>query len=381
MAKESNISLFFNYNNGDGDKPQSTGFSYKTSNALIGNIIAKKEVGLFSNLAEDGETLSVTSSSTECVDKKGKRVNLTPFQLKLTTALAQIVDGLVGENEEYIKKLPINIEDRQVGNDGKTYNKLPNSVKHLLDIPQLTKTIYSKTKVGGKQTAKVKEELKKISELTQIYKFEDSRGGKLTIEAPLITLGKKIKYETKDGKEVFNKVEVTFEDVFVYEIKDRYSLSPITLLYLWNKTGVNTELFTILLFLLQSIRGKKIKAASIAVTNKRKELKKKKLDEVTIQKQLQELRRANLTYKESIPSLMERLSDKNRYLNKKYNSLRSAEVRKDLDQAKNALLNIGIISEYYETTGATGDTICNFVINEEWLTNEANRVKGLLGVK
>lgn len=377
MAKESNIGLFFAYDSKD-DTKNSTGFSYKTSNALIGNVIAKKETGLFSQLVEDGETLAVTSSSTECVDKKGKRVNLTPFQLKLTTALAQIVDSVVDDNSEYIKKLPNKIEDRE--SDGNSYKKLPNPVKCVIDIPQLTKAIYSKNRVGGKQTDKVKEELKKISELNQKYKFEDSRGGTLTIEAPLITLGKKVTYETKEGKVTFNKVEVTFEDVFVYEIKDRFSLSPITLLSLWNETGVNTELYTILLFLLISVRGRKVKDTSIAVNNERKELKKNKLDEATIQKKLQELKRAKLTYKESIPSIMERLSDRATYLDKG-TYLRKSKLRKDLDQAKNALLQVGIITEYYETTGATGDTICNFVINDKWLENEANRVKGMLDLK
>jgi hypothetical protein len=39
---------------------------------------------------------------------------------------------------------------------------------------------------------------------------------------------------------------------------------------------------------------------------------------------------------------------------------------------------MGIISEYYETLGSSGDKVCNFVINDRWLIDEANRIKALL---
>lgn len=39
---------------------------------------------------------------------------------------------------------------------------------------------------------------------------------------------------------------------------------------------------------------------------------------------------------------------------------------------------MGIIKDYYESTGATGDVVCNFVINENWLNAEADKVKKIL---
>ena len=358
-------------------KESHKGYSYKTSTSLIENIISKKEErDLFSEVENNGE-LAVTSSSKEYTDRKGKRVNLSPFQMKLVTAFAQVVDTLLEQDgtKDYIKSLPTKIEDRETGEDRKT-KKLPNSIRAVIDIPELTRLMYSTDRIGGKQTDKVREEVKTLSELTQVYKFKDSRGGTLTIEAPLITLGKRIKYETKNGVVKLNKVEVFFEDVFVYEINDRYSLSPITLLQLWNNTGVQTELFTMLLFLLQNVRGNYITHSKKIVAARRKELLKEKREAQAIEKELASLKESTLTYKESIISLLERI-DSNKYKDKgKY--LRFNVLSKDLKQATDALIKMGIISKYYESTGSTGDRVCNFVINENWLIDEANRIKNLL---
>lgn len=351
------------------------GYSYKTATSLIENVIAKKERDLFSEIERNGD-LAVTSASKEYTDRKGKRVNLTPFQMKLVTAFAQVVDTLLDqeENKKYINELPFKIEERETGNCGIT-KKLPNSIRTVIDIQDLTKLMYSKKKVGGYQTDKVREEIKNLSEITQIYKFKDGRGGTLTIEAPLITLGKRIKYETKDGVVKINRLEVSFEDVFVYEINDKYSLSPITLLQLWNSTGVQTELFTMLLFLLQSVRGHYSKHAEDTIAAKRAELKKARKEAKEIEEELAKLKRERLTYKESITSLLERIDSK-RYTKGKY--LRFDNLNKDLKQASEALIRIGIVSDYYETTGASGEIICNFVINDKWLTDEANRNKASL---
>lgn len=358
------------------DKQSShNGYSYKTATSLIENVIAKKEQSLFSELETEGE-LAITSTSQEYVDRKGKRVSLSPIQMKLVTAFAQIIDTILERDgvKEYVKQLPYRIEDRTKGDDGRT-SKLPNSIRATIDIPELTKLMYSSNRVGGKQTDKVRAEIKKLSELTQVFKFKDDRGGTLIIEAPLITLGKAIKYETKNGVTKLNRVELHFEDVFVYEINDRYSLNPITLLQLWNDTGVQTELFTMLLFLLQSVRGNYISHSEKIVAAKRKELKKEGKDKEETREELEALKKSTLTYKESITSLLERIECK-RYKKGKY--FNHTHIAKDLKQARDALIKMGIITEYYETLGSSGDKVCNFVINEKWLIEEANRIKKLL---
>lgn len=365
--------------NGVTDESPHKGYSYKTATSLIENVIAKKDLSLFSELETDG-VLAVTASAQKYVDRRGKRVFLTPFQMKLVTAFAQVIDTLLEKDgvKTYIRELPFKIEDREKGRDGRS-RRLPNGIRCVIDIPELTRLMYSRNRIGGKQVDKVREEITKLSELTQVFTFKDERGGKLIIEAPLITLGKRIKYETKDGVVKLNKVEVEFEDVFVYEINDRYSLSPITLLQLWNDTGVQTELFTMLLFLLQSIRGGYIKHSNAIIAARRKELKKEKREPDEIKAELAELKEATLTYKESITSILERLGT-DRYKDKKGRKTYThyAKLNQDLKQAADALLKMGIITKYYESIGSSGDRVCNFVINDRWLINEAKRIKALL---
>lgn len=375
-------SYFFYYGaKGVADKKDAhKGFSFKTSLSLIENVISKKEErDLFSEMETDGE-LAVTSASQEYTDRKGKRVNLSPFQTKLVMAFSQVVDTILEEDgtKEYIKSLPVKIEERETyeSEDKKRLKRrLPNSVRAVIDVPELTRLIYSTRDIGGKQTDKVKKEIKNLSEVSQVFKFRDERGGTLTIEAPLITLGKKVTYKTKSGVEKFNKIEVFFEDVFVYEINEKFSLSPITILQLWNETGVQTELFTMLLYLLIGVRGNYIKNTKKIVAARRKELLKDKREAQDIERELAELRERELTYKEGIRSLLERIDSKKYYVKGKY--LNATKIKADLTQAKDALLKMGIISKYYESTGTTGDIVCNFVFNENWLTEEADKLKSL----
>lgn len=374
---------FYGYGAKDvaGEGVEHKGFSYKTATSLIENIIAKtEERSLFSEIEAEGQ-LAVTTSSQKYVDRKGKRVTLSPIQMKLVTAFAEVIDTIInpknGESgyKEYVKQLPSKMEDRGRGTNGIT-SKLPNSVKAVIDINDLTKLMYSTNRVGGKQADKVREEIKKLSEIRQIFKFKDDRGGTLTIESPIITMGKVIKYETKNGVIKLNKVELYFEDVFVYEINDRYSLSPITLLKLWNDTGVQTELFTMLLFLLQSVRGNYITHAHRIAEAKRKELLKAKKNKEEIKAEVEALKKSKLTYKESIASILERIDSK-KYIDKgKY--LNRVKIDRDLKQATEALISMGIITEYYESIGSSGNKVCNFVINDKWLSQEAEKIKQLL---
>ena len=131
-----------------------------------------------------------------------------------------------------------------------------------------------------------------------------------------------------------------------------------------------------LLFLLQSIRGNYVKHSQASVAAKKKELLKEKIDKEEIKQELAALRKATLTYRESITSLLERIGTDKYRVNKKY--IHASKLAKDLKQATEALIKIGIISEYYETLGSSGDKVCNFVINDRWLIDEANRIKALL---
>ena len=131
-----------------------------------------------------------------------------------------------------------------------------------------------------------------------------------------------------------------------------------------------------LLFLLQNVRGHKIKQAKAAVAARRAELKKQKKDPEEIKAELKELKENLLTYKESVASLLERLGTDKYRVSGKY--IHFPKLNKDLKQAAEALLKMGIISKYYESVGNTGGRVCNFVINDRWLINEARKIRALL---
>ena len=123
------------------------------------------------------------------------------------------------------------------------------------------------------------------------------------------------------------------------------------------------------------LAGNYIKHSKAIVAAKRRELLKEKKDREEIKEELAALRKDTLTYKESITSILERIEGK-RYRKGKY--LNYTYISKDLKQATEALIKMGIISDYYESIGSSGDRVCNFVINDKWLTDEANRIKALL---
>lgn len=358
-----------------GEQEAHKGFQYKTSKALIENIIQKPELNLFSQT----EGIAPVKPEVAYVNSKGKAVNLTPFQMKLITAFAQIVDTQLDKAEvkEYIENLTPDKMQRRIEND---FRGLKGRVSCVVDIPQLTKLVYSKARIGGKQTDKVREEITKLSQIRQEYRLHDHKGGTLILRTPLIHLGKELIYVDGDKVVRLNKAEIIFEDVFVYDITDKYTVAPISLLSLWNETGVNTELFAMLLFLLQEVRGNYIKHALAGADAKRKELNKQKLSREDLELEVAEYKRNGLTYKESFTSLCERLNKETYYDTKKNGTryLRYNKARKDLEQAQQALCQMGIISEYYETRAKDGDIMCNFVFNPDWIPNETKRMQGLL---
>lgn len=365
-----------------GEEAAHRGYSYKTSQALLQNIIAKKDQQL--SLSFDNEEIDLSKSAPYFTDKKGKRVNPTPKQMKLITALAEVIDTQLDRKEvqDYIKELPYKYWER-VGNDG---NPLPNAIRLVINIPLLAKTYYKKkntpVKIGGNQIKSIREELIGLSDLRWEWKVETPQGT-LTLNTPIIYYGKSVKLESK-GTIKRNEIELIFDDIFVYGINDKYSLAPITLLELWNEAGIYSELGCMLVLLLQSVRGIKVKQAANAVNKRRRELKKeKKLSPDEINQELARLERSELTYKEGVLSLLDRVESKRYWIFNKKNKkkyIHTTNLRIDLNQAVKGLLQMGMIIDYFETKGAAGDTICNFVLNKNWLEEQREINKGDQGL-
>lgn len=363
---------------GEQEEVKKQGYNFVTSTALLDNVIDKKELTLFSEMEALPQGATPIDTKLDLVNRKGKRVNLSPRQLKIVLAFSQIVDSVKDSKiiADYIKGLPSKVEWREE-------HKSP--VSATIDVIKLAKHIYGSSRIGSKQVDSIRDDLIILSETLQEFRVKDSKEGTLIMEAPLLTLGKRLKYVTKEGVQRLNVVQITLEDIFLYKLNTTggYQLSPNTILSLWNECGVNSELFSMLLFLLIRVRGNFVKKAKDNSEAKKKELRKDKVPEEEIKKQVEAYKREALTYKETTYSLLQRLSG-NTYTHKQvkrgkvYTSFRKEKLKTDLKQATDALLKISIISDFYTSTSAGGEELCNFVLNENWLKEQEERQKALL---
>lgn len=353
------------------------GYAFRAARGLLDNIIAKREISLFDELPTGGET--------SYTDMKGKPITLSPYQMKLVMAFAQVLDTLADrpDVDESIRFLTYEREKQRVeaGKGG----KLPiwtkegkGRVSAFIDIPALARLIYSVNHAGGKQVNKVRDEIANLAQVRQQYRIKQGKKT-LILGAPLIYVGKGLKVEEEGKGTLANRVEILFEDIFLYELKDKYSLAPRTIIDRWNETGENSELFAMLLFLLQQERGMKVRQAGRVEAAVRKDLKKEKKPFKEIERQAKAVRREALTYRETLPSICERLQGRKVYCQERNGKiyLRKERIMNDLKNATAALIKMGIISEYYETRNTSLELVCNFLINDKWLIEETNKMKGL----
>lgn len=375
-----NLRSFSSYTSNEEQEEQEKkkGYNFATSTALLDNVISKKELTLFSELDTLPDGAKPTDTKLDLVDKKGKRVNLTPRQLKIVLAFAQVVDSVKDSKPiaDYIKGLPSKVEWNEE-------HKSP--VSATIDIIKLAKHIYGSPRIGSKQVDSIRDDLTALSETLQQFKVKDSKGGTLIMESPVLTLGKRVKYITKDGVQRLNVVQITLEDIFLYNLNTDggFQLSPNTILYLWNKTGATGELFSVLLFLLLRVRGNFVNKARILSDAKKKALRKDKVPEDSIKEQIEAYRRELLTFRESTSSILERLSGDNytrsqKIRGKVYKSFRYERFTADLNEATNNLIEMGIITEFYTSSSASGEEQCNFVFNRKWLKEQEEIQRALL---
>lgn len=361
-----------------GDKQEEAkneGYNYRTSTALIDNVIAKKEVTLFSEMENLPQGATPINASVTYQTSKGKKVTLSPRQLKIVLALAQTVDAFRNKDEvaKYIKNLPNKIE----WGEGKD---VPTPVRATIDLYGFAKHIYGASRIGTKQVDYVKKDLIDLSTMRQVFKVTDSKG--VTHELNTSAIRAKVYQATSGtGERLCTLASVEVEDIFLYNLNTEggYQLSPNTILSLWNETGVNTELFSMLLFLLLRVRGNKVKHANSLSSAKRKELLKLKKPIEEIKEQVEAYKRNLLTYSESTSSILERLSGEGYYQTKRGKRyIKYEKLNKELKQATDALIGMGIITDFHITGGTTGEEVCNFVLNDKWLQEQAERQKAIL---
>ena len=352
------------------------GYTYKTAKALIDNVIAKRQPSLFDTVNDKGLRV-------DYVNAKGKPVILSPLQMKLITALAQVLDTQLTRDDvdKSIDFLTFEREQERAATGGKQWKEAGwGLVSAEVDIAELARLLYSSSDIGGKEIKTVSAELFNLSHTMQLFRLRQGEGkkGEVVLLKSLIHIRDAIGRSIEDNV-ILHDARIIFEDLFVYQLKDKYSLAPITLLNLWNSTGNQTELFALLLFLLQGERGFRLKQASYTANMLRRDLKKSKTSKEEIDEQVASAKREALTYKETFASICERLSGRPTYyqLRNGKSYLRHERVRKDLAEATADLLKVGIISDYYETFNTSREQVCNFVLNDKWLTDETKKVKYL----
>jgi hypothetical protein len=359
------------YKRGELNKKPKKGYNFTTTTAMLENITSKKEPTLFPD--ELPQVPAPTDTQLDIVDKKGKRVYLSPRQNKLYYAFVEVVDSIKEQKKvaDYIKALPDKVE-------WKEEHKSP--VSAIIDINKLAKKIYGKDRIGSKQVDYIRDDLITLSSTIQEFRVKDSKGGTHILRCPILNW-REYEYINKDGEKTHNLFEVTFGDIFLYGLnwEGGYQIIPNNILSLWNKTGVNTELFVLLLNILVYVRGKHVAHSNKICRAKQKELRKEKVPEDSIKEQIGRLRRELLTYKESISSILGKLIGNTYYeikKGKKY--LKGIKLKNDLKQATDALKDMGIITQYKETTGADGSILCNFVLNDKWIEEQTEVQKKIL---
>lgn len=369
------IGGFVPLGNGEKEQAKNEGYSYRTSTALIDNIISKKETTLFSEMENLPQGATPINASVTYQNTSGKRVNLSTRQLKIVLALAQVVDAYRKREDvaDYIKKLPGKIEYGE-------HSNVRTPVIATIDINGFAKHIYGAKRIGTKQVDYIKKDLIDLSSMRQIFKVVDSKGTEHVFNTSAINV--KIYQATSGtGERLCTLANVEVDDIFLYNLNTDggYQLSPNTILSLWNRVGNNTDLFSTLLFLLLRVRGNKVKFANNKSKEKKKELLKEKVPVDEANKQVEEYKRSLLTYKEALPSILERLSGNAYYDTKRGKRyVKKVKLNTELKQATNDLKEMGVITDFY-TTGATGgEEVCNFVLNDKWLQEEADRQRALL---
>lgn len=346
-------------------------YHFVTSAVLTSNIVGKKQAtipDLFIDTTEHGlqEKALLTLQNN-----KGKGVHLTPLQTKAVIGIAMAVDAQLGHNPEfqqYIEQLPDKYRRMQeLAEMGEPLSAtVETSVSVLINVAEFTKRVSGGK--GGQQLASIREELNNLANTNYIIKMGD-----YTYYQPLITIkGGIVSAEAK-------WVKVEIGDAFMYGIRSQFSKAPLTLLSLWNEYGDNSELTTLLIMLLQKVRGNFVAKAKGIVEAKEKELRKKKLTPEKMAKELEAVGREALTYRESFRSILERLPNTDCYYQvkngKKY--YRKDREIKFINKSRQSLIDMGIITECYISDGSLGDTLLNFVINPMWLQEEKEFIQGL----
>lgn len=318
----------------------------RTSNSLLSNIgrsetILQPALDLF---PEEEITLFTQETS------------YSPEEVSLIYALLPNLSDSIDNTpslQEYIKKLGPNLEERESNG----YKPLPNRVSVVYEITDLARLRYGipkGKKVDNKQkkrllsydkmTGKRTGELAEMSLRSKTFTIKGN-GRELALRAPLITIGKDVSL-IDSGVVKKRAVEICFEDVFLYDILEKYALLPRNYPALRAQHSENTEVFRIIESHLLQWRGDRVKKYRDALEELQKRKKKESLSEEEYSSEEKKLL-SRLEIELSEVSIVNSLSTSTYFKDtKKKKYLYRARLRKDIEKASEGLQKMGLLSRW-----------------------------------
>ena len=329
--------------------------------ALVNNIAARRESNLFEALEQDKDEkvrdkvpVLRAMDSKHLVNREGKPVSLTSFQNKIVYALSLFVS-----QERNSDEIQLFIKKVNAGKFPKTTPILP------ISITELTKIVYQDGTARARQKEKVLEELRELAEVNQVQTFvkRDAAEDKVRLIAPLIRLMEQVEDLSPEKRMNADFICISFGTIFFYEVYTRYAVIKPSLFRIWGKrgSGTETELFNVLLADLLA----KYSAHRIAALQAVKSIKQGKYKtEASYFAARTKAQENALTYSEMAHTLRSRVTTD-------YESTRKqkADFKKHLQNAIEALEEIGLITRAKITSTPTGDRL-DFVFNIDYDKNE-----------
>lgn len=293
-----------------------------------------------------------------------EETSYTPEQKNLIYALLPFLSDEIEKNpsiKEYIKKLNSDLIQRQYNGGA----PLPGRVPIICKITDLARLRYGipTGKVDNslknrlyhydEKTKEESGELYKLSRLKKTFTIK-GEGVEMVLRGPLIYIGPEasVRYIDKNGNKIVKEraVQIIFEDIFLFELLDKYASVPREYFVLRPKCIPKTEVAGNIESYLLQWRGDRLKKYTSALDN----LQKKKgegLNEEDVLKEEEKIKH-KLDIDISEVSITESLSTSNYYKDtKRRKYLNIPKLRKDIENANNALIEMGLISGW--KTGKT----------------------------
>lgn len=348
---------------------------------LIENLTAKKDLTLF-----DIDTK--TTSSLFLSDNGNRKVYLLPRQMRvLEVLMRRVYREIVAMGdprvEKYIADLPKQMEEQsarqqaaikemkdagkevvwaKVYDNGPTRRKGP-LLTHI-DLIEMAKELYPSGK-GGKQLKALETDLREMHSVWQEFRFPRAgRKGYYPLIMPVLTMVE-IGEKNEKGELINAFAQIEVGDAMLFRIREAYIISPLDLPERLRDEKCHTELFTLLVMLLQKEWYPCLKKAEAAVRNIEKRMVAEGItDTDIIGAAAAKAADKALIYTERAFSIIQRVNSKP-FLQKAY--IRYERIDTEFQRAGDALVRIGLIKWWREAKADDGSPAYSFRLNEHWV--------------